>query len=442
ADDSLPEPLKPEAAESAPPLTLALDDAPASLPESPIATPPQPELALMADAAELAVPSSSAAALAEPFRKEDSQTLEVLVAKIGALIETAQAHDADGPAAKASEQKAVNTSASHAVELPALHLLADDASSSAPAAAQSPPTVVAPAPPTSIESAESAPIAAPIPESPAPSLTPTAVASAATEPLTAAAAQSSAVTPRAAIPAAPRSPAKSMWPVPAQAKEPGRARPSHTKAAPSRTQHRSSPTPPPARTTTAASPPASTLPPPAAATFAAPRTRSNVITEPETPAFDSTQTVRALTPLELNDGEASKSYAIQLLLAEDPILPEHIPNLDIFEAYRLYVVTGLFEDRVMHALRLGFFSSDVAAEAVAGYLKSYFERPDIKRVSSAEHDRFQERRVAARKDVGATGTHKSIELASRPPLPERRAKVEVTAAKQSTPSLWSRLLKR
>src|SRR6185295_6253682 len=102
ADDSLPEPLKPEAAESAPPLTLALDDASASLPESLIATPPQPELALMADAAELAVPSSSAAAPAEPFRKEDSQTLEVLVAKIGVLIETAQAHDADGPAAKVS----------------------------------------------------------------------------------------------------------------------------------------------------------------------------------------------------------------------------------------------------------------------------------------------------------------------------------------------------
>jgi hypothetical protein len=93
--------------------------------------------------------------------------------------------------------------------------------------------------------------------------------------------------------------------------------------------------------------------------FAAPRGGSTATTEPEMPAFDSTQTVRALTPLEL-----------------------------------------------------------------------------------AEHDRFQERRVAARKDVGATGTHMAIELTSRPALPERRARVEVTTAKQSTPSLWSRLLKR
>jgi hypothetical protein len=176
--------------------------------------------------------------------------------------------------------------------------------------------------------------------------------------------------------------------------------------------------------------------------FAAPRGGSTATTEPEMPAFDSTQTVRALTPLELEDGQASKSYAIQLLLSEDPILPDQIPNLDIFEAYRLYVVTGLTEERVMHALRLGFFSSEAAAEAVAGYLKAYFDAPEIKRVSLAEHDRFQERRVAARKDVGATGTHMAIELTSRPALPERRARVEVTTAKQSTPSLWSRLLKR
>ena len=162
----------------------------------------------------------------------------------------------------------------------------------------------------------------------------------------------------------------------------------------------------------------------------------------ETPAFDSTQTIRALTPLELQNGQASKSYAIQLLLTEEPIHPEQIPNLDIFEAYRLYVVTGFFEERVMHALRLGFFTSEVAAEAVAGYLTVYFDVPSIKRVSLAEHDRFQDRRVAARKDVGATGRHAAIELTSRPDLPERRAKPqEITAGKQGAPpSIWSRLV--
>ena len=161
------------------------------------------------------------------------------------------------------------------------------------------------------------------------------------------------------------------------------------------------------------------------------------------PAFDSTQTLRALTPLELADGQSSKSFAIQLLLSEEAIHPENIPNLDIFDAYRLYVVTGLVEDGVMHALRLGFFSSEVAAEAVAGYLKMYFDTPSIKRISLAEHDRFQERRVAARKDVGDSGQHAAIELTSRPALPERRTKIEVgNASKPNAPSLWSRLLKR
>ena len=173
------------------------------------------------------------------------------------------------------------------------------------------------------------------------------------------------------------------------------------------------------------------------------RAAAEIPSPDETPAFDSTQTIRALTPLELQNGQASKSYSIQLLLSKEPIHPEQIPNLDIFEAYRLYVVTGLVEEGVMHALRLGFFTSEVAAEAVAGYLTGYFDKPTIKRVSLAEHDRFQERRVAARKDVGATGKHSTIELASRPALPERRAVKLPEAAPENQrkgASIWSRLV--
>ena len=59
----------------------------------------------------------------------------------------------------------------------------------------------------------------------------------------------------------------------------------------------------------------------------------------------------------------SQWFSIQLSLSEDPIDPEHVPSLDIFNEYRLYSVTGLDGGRVMHALRLGFFSSELAADA-------------------------------------------------------------------------------
>jgi len=170
--------------------------------------------------------------------------------------------------------------------------------------------------------------------------------------------------------------------------------------------------------------------------------------------MDSTQTVRTLTPLELADGEASRWFAIQLMLREEPIDAEQVPKLGIFTEYQLYSVTGLEQDRVMHALRVGFFSSELAAEAVAGYLVAYFDSPVIKRVSIAERERFADTGLAARKDVGASGVHAVIELATPAPLAERRAverrvaERRVDAAPSDTSkraaleatSLWSRLL--
>ena len=166
--------------------------------------------------------------------------------------------------------------------------------------------------------------------------------------------------------------------------------------------------------------------------------------------IDSTQTVRALTPLELADDQISRWFAIQLSLSERPVDPENVPDLPIFNEYRLYSVTGTDQDRVMHALRLGFFSSESAAQAVAGFVAKFFDSPCIKRVSTAEHDRFEERRVAAGKDVGAGG-HAVIELAGPAPLPERPMPERPVATKPEdddvsgepgTPSLWARLLRR
>jgi hypothetical protein len=175
-----------------------------------------------------------------------------------------------------------------------------------------------------------------------------------------------------------------------------------------------------------------------------PRIPQSASAQAGAPLVDSTQTVRTLTPLELADGEASRWFAIQLMLREEPIDAEQVPNLCIFTEYQLYSVTGLEQDRVMHALRVGFFSSELAAEAVAGYLVAYFDSPVIKRVSIAERERFAVTGLAARKDVGASGVHAVIELVTPAPLAERRVDAGPSdsskrAALEAT-SLWSRLL--
>jgi hypothetical protein len=128
------------------------------------------------------------------------------------------------------------------------------------------------------------------------------------------------------------------------------------------------------------------------------------------PSFETTQTVRPLTQLELQAGEESHWFAIQLSVAGQPFDPDELPSLDIFNVYRLYSVAGETQGLVRHALRLGFFTEENAASAVASYLKGFYENAAVKRVSRAERDRFGERRVEARKDVGATGRHAVIEI--------------------------------
>ncbi len=138
------------------------------------------------------------------------------------------------------------------------------------------------------------------------------------------------------------------------------------------------------------------------------------------PDLESTQTVRALTQLELNDEQASRWFVIQLSLSEDAFDPETVPNLDIFSVYRLYCVAGIDQGRIVHALRLGFFSEEIAASAVASYLAAFYDKPAIKRVSSAERQRFADQSLKARKDVGATGKQAVIEITDERYVRERR----------------------
>jgi hypothetical protein len=136
--------------------------------------------------------------------------------------------------------------------------------------------------------------------------------------------------------------------------------------------------------------------------------------------LESTQTVRALTQLELEDDQASSWFAIQLSLAEEVFDPETLPNLDIFRVYRLYSVAGIDQGRIVHALRLGFFTEQIAAGAVASYLAAFYDKPTIKRVSSAERERFAEQSLEARKDVGATGKQAVIEITNERYIREKR----------------------
>jgi hypothetical protein len=139
------------------------------------------------------------------------------------------------------------------------------------------------------------------------------------------------------------------------------------------------------------------------------------------PSLESTQTVRALTQLELDDDQASRWFVIQLSLAEDAYDPDTVPNLDIFSVYRLYSVAGIDQGRIVHALRLGFFTEEIAAGAVASYLAAFYDKPTIKRVSSAERERFAEQSLEPRKDVGATGQHAAIEITSERFVRESRS---------------------
>ncbi len=149
-------------------------------------------------------------------------------------------------------------------------------------------------------------------------------------------------------------------------------------------------------------------------------------------SLESTQTIRALTPKELEDNEASRWFVIQLALADRAFDPDAVPNLDLFSEYRLYSVAGLDQGRVVHALRLGFFREEIGAVAVASYLAAYWDKPTIKRVSVAERERFADQRVEARKDVGATGKHAVIEITDELVARRRRSNRASTSSKPST----------
>ena len=181
---------------------------------------------------------------------------------------------------------------------------------------------------------------------------------------------------------------------------------------------------------TAAAPAAASvtrLPPPVAKPAVAARAAAPIPARHAAPprettlSLESTQTLRPLTSGEMHDEVALHWFVIQLSDSDHAFDPSTVPNLDIFLLYRLYSVASVDQGRPVHALRLGFFGEEMAAHAVASYLKSYYDDPTVKRVSVAERERFTENRLDARKDVGEMGQHAAIELSTERPA----AKVDI-----------------
>ena len=135
--------------------------------------------------------------------------------------------------------------------------------------------------------------------------------------------------------------------------------------------------------------PAAAKPAPAAVKPAAPAMpgRDPALVHPN---LDSTQTIRALTTEEMNEAVQDKWFAIQLAVSEQPVNLDTMPHLDIFEAYSLYSVASAGSGKILHSLRLGFFKEEVSAEAVSGYLKTFFTSPSVIRISIAEQARFKD----------------------------------------------------
>jgi hypothetical protein len=139
------------------------------------------------------------------------------------------------------------------------------------------------------------------------------------------------------------------------------------------------------------------------------------------PELDSTQTIRALTNAEMEDEQQDKWFAVQLAVSDQPVNLDAMPHLDIFEAYRLYSVATAGSGKIMHSLRLGFFKEAVSAEAVSGYLKTFFGSPTIMRVSVAEQARFKDP-PSSRKPAASAHEAKIVELnnartTARPVIP-------------------------
>lgn len=205
-------------------------------------------------------------------------------------------------------------------------------------------------------------------------------------------------------------------------------------------QQKAAPSPAPKPTPPSAKPAAPAKPAPALREPLPPPPR---IVEDYIPVLDTTLTLRTLTQAEIDDPNQPKWYVVQLAQSDHPVNLEAMPKLDIFSAYSLYSVAITTGGTIRHALRLGFFREEVSAEAVLGYLKTFFASPSVARVSSAEYMRFAE---PPRKPETAGATADKVVQLKRTapqaaPAPVKPAKPAVPAAAKNPTSPYAKIAK-
>ncbi len=154
--------------------------------------------------------------------------------------------------------------------------------------------------------------------------------------------------------------------------------------------------PPPVVATKPVSPaPKPAQPQPSLTTSTNSRPGAPKVTDDYVPILDTTMTIRTISLAEMEDENQPKWFAVQLAMSEQPFNLDAMPRLDIFAAYRVYSVVVNGDDaKTKHSLRLGFFKEEVSADAVSGYLKTFFPSPIITRVGIAEYERFLEPKTA------------------------------------------------
>ena len=138
-------------------------------------------------------------------------------------------------------------------------------------------------------------------------------------------------------------------------------------------------------------------------------------------------------------------FVVQLCESTRPIEPHDVPLLDLFDLYHLYSHSKFRGEgeKTQHSLRLGYFKEPGNAKAIAAYLARYFRHPLIVQIDATEVVSSLRARFLPGKDIGASGKHSTVVLATPPSCPVAKP---ADLAPQSPDrdgrdrSLWSRLL--
>jgi hypothetical protein len=144
-----------------------------------------------------------------------------------------------------------------------------------------------------------------------------------------------------------------------------------------------------------------------------------------------------------NQPRPAPRFVIELCQSTRPIDPLEVPQLDVFDLYHLYSDGKSAGTGIRHSLRLGYFKEPGNAKAIAAYLAPHFRHPVIVPIDAAEIISSLRRKFLPQKDIGASGVHSTVVLATPSPAPTAR-RIEVPTQSSSREeggrSFWSRIL--